>query len=504
VGCLDENTLQAFFERRLPEGEARGVEGHLADCATCRKLVAAFASMSGPANVTSPLGALGSAVVPLGTADILEQSPLGDAGDDTEERAQLGRRIARALAEKRVGTVLCGKWRVDRLVNIGGMAQVYAATHRNGRAVAIKVLRPELAVEPAFVQRFLREGYVANKVQHPGAVAILDDDMTPEGAPFLVMELLEGVTLAERLRASGPVSPREAARMGLEILGVLAAAHERGIVHRDVKPDNLFETKDGAIKVLDFGIARLRERALGGGSDTNTGMAMGTLGYMPPEHAKGVSAEIDARSDVWAVGATLYTLMTGKVLHDAPTTNAGLLLAMTQPIAPMRELAPEIPPAMGAVLDRALAFDRVERYPRCEAMIEALAGAREGEGAARAATGVTAVERRPRTMPRGWAIAAVAATGVAVLGGVLAMRSLGEPSATSTPTPTPTPTATATPTPTPTATAPAAATAPAPAPATAPAPAPAPASASAPASAPAHHKLPPRPAPSADPLGPRR
>jgi eukaryotic-like serine/threonine-protein kinase len=223
------------------------------------------------------------------------------------------------------------------------MAQVYAATHRNGRRAAVKVLRPELAVEPVFVERFLREGYLVNKIQHPGAVAILDDDTTPDGAPFLVLELLLGRTLRERVTTTGPLDVDDALHIGVEVLDVLAAAHDHGIVHRDLKPENLFETTEGTIKVLDFGIARLRERAHGG-LETLTGTTMGTVGYMPPEQARGQSTEIDARSDLWAVGATLYTLLTGRVLHEAPGTNEGLLEAMTTPVPPMRELAPSLPP----------------------------------------------------------------------------------------------------------------------------------------------------------------
>jgi eukaryotic-like serine/threonine-protein kinase len=259
------------------------------------------------------------------------------------------------------------------------MAQVYAATHRNGRRAAVKVLRPELAVEPVFVERFLREGYLVNKIQHPGAVAILDDDTTPDGAPFLVLELLLGRTLRERVTTTGPLDVDDALHIGVEVLDVLAAAHDHGIVHRDLKPENLFETTEGTIKVLDFGIARLRERAHGG-LETLTGTTMGTVGYMPPEQARGQSTEIDARSDLWAVGATLYTLLTGRVLHEAPGTNEGLLEAMTTPVPPMRELAPSLPPPVCSVLDVALSFKKEGRYPGCRAMAEAMVAARGSAG----------------------------------------------------------------------------------------------------------------------------
>jgi len=366
VACLDENTIVAFFESRLDAAEALRVEDHLGSCESCRALLSAYAEMARPAQRT-----------PETQLSATEAAP-APAAEPKDDRAELGRRIAQAQAAKRVGTVLSGRWKLDRLIGIGGMAQVYAATHRNGRACAVKVMRPELAVEPLFVERFLREGYVANKVEHPGAVAILDDDVAPDGAPFLVMELLRGRTLRERLEGQGPLPLGVALRLTEDVLDVLAAAHAHGIIHRDIKPDNLFETDAGTVKVLDFGIARLRER-VGGPPDTQSGMTMGTVGYMAPEQARGVAGGVDMRSDVWAVGATLFTLLTGRLLHGASSTNEALLLAMTAPIAPMHTLAP-LPPDVCALLDKALAFDKAARFESCIAMQEAVRSVRRALG----------------------------------------------------------------------------------------------------------------------------
>ena len=162
-------------------------------------------------------------------------------------------------ANARLGMVLREKWRLQALLGVGGMAAVYAATHaNNGKRVALKVLHAELASNPEVKSRFLREGYVANKVEHPGSVQVLDDDTAEDGSPFLVMELLEGVTLEEhRERAPGGVlSSAEVVIIGERILDVIAVAHEKGIVHRDIKPDNIFLTSNGVVKLLDFGIAR--------------------------------------------------------------------------------------------------------------------------------------------------------------------------------------------------------------------------------------------------------
>ncbi len=360
-GCLDENTIVAFFESRLEDGARARADEHLASCRACRDLLAAYAAMAPVPNVTAPMqpGASVPASAPL----------------NRDERADIGRRVAQAQAARRIGTTLCGKWTLERLIGIGGMAQVFQATHRNGRAVAVKVMRPELAVEPLFVERFLREGYVANKVDHPGAVAILDDDLASDGAPFLVMELLRGRTLASRLRETGCLPVADALRVVASVLDVLAAAHDKGIVHRDIKPENLFETEGGDTKVLDFGIARLRD-GMGQRGNTEGGVTMGTLGYMPPEQARGQGDALDARSDLWAVGATLLTLTTGLTLHDAATPNEALLLAMTAPIRPVQTLAPGLPSAVAALLDTALAFDKAARFTDARAMRQAVEGAR--------------------------------------------------------------------------------------------------------------------------------
>ncbi len=362
--CLDENTLIAFFEARLSDEKASEVDEHTAGCEACRRLLAEYAAIA-PArdHRTEPLAAL-----PLEPAAQTEAAK-------PEDRSDLARRVAQAQAAKRIGRVLCGKWRIERLIGMGGMAQVFEATHRNGRRVAVKMMRPTLAVEPSLVERFLREGYVANKLEHPGAVAILDDDVTDEGVPFLVMELLVGRTLGERLRDQGPLALDAALRVADEALDVLAAAHERGIVHRDIKPDNLFETDGGAIKVLDFGIARLRDQLTSGG-ETQAGTTMGTVGYMAPEQARGQVAAIDARSDVWAMGATVFTLLTGRIVHDAATPNEALLLSMTVPVPALSSMIAHLPPAVCALLDHARAFDLQARFGIARAMQKATREAR--------------------------------------------------------------------------------------------------------------------------------
>jgi serine/threonine-protein kinase len=276
-------------------------------------------------------------------------------------------------AKARIGTVLRDKWRLDTLLGVGGSASVYAATHRNGKRAAIKLLHPELAAEKDFVDRFLREGYVANKIDHPAAVQIQDDDITEDGNAYLVMELLEGYTLERRLRKKIAVPILEALKFTEDLLEVIAAAHEKGVIHRDIKPANIFVTKQKVVKVLDFGIARITEATPGlQPGATQMGMPLGTPAFMPPEQARGRWDEVDERTDIWAVGATLYALIIGDRPRRAPTSNEELLLAMTQPLPPLKDLAPDMHPEVCKIVDRAVAIDMKARWPNAKTMQQAL------------------------------------------------------------------------------------------------------------------------------------
>jgi serine/threonine-protein kinase len=273
-------------------------------------------------------------------------------------------------ANARIGKTLREKWRLQTLLGVGGMAAVYSAIHiNNGKRVALKVLHAELGSNPEVKSRFLREGYVANKVEHPGTVQVLDDDTAEDGSPFLVMELLEGVTLEEhRERAPGGVlSAGEVLIIGDRILDVLAVAHEKGIIHRDIKPDNIFLTSNGVVKLLDFGIARLRE--ISGTKHTVTGTgAIGTPAFMPPEQARGRWNEVGPKTDIWAVGATMFSVLTGHLVHEAETVNELLLAAMTKPAPKLKSVMPSVPVALASVIDRALAYEPSGRWADARAM----------------------------------------------------------------------------------------------------------------------------------------
>jgi serine/threonine-protein kinase len=252
---------------------------------------------------------------------------------------------ARPRFQGRIGAVIKDKWRIDARLGSGGMATVYAATHRNGNRVAIKMLHPDFSRDPAVRSRFLREGYVANAVGHPGTVRVLDDDITEDGSVFLVMELLEGESLElRRERLGGRLPVEEVFTVGDQLLDLLNAAHTKGIIHRDIKPENIFVTKEGAVKVLDFGIAQMRHLA---SERTGTGLMLGTPDFMSPEQAGGNRDEIDARSDLWAVGATMFTLLSGESVHRAETLRDYLIALSTTPARTLASAA-----AVGATAAR--------------------------------------------------------------------------------------------------------------------------------------------------------
>jgi eukaryotic-like serine/threonine-protein kinase len=276
-------------------------------------------------------------------------------------------------ARGRVGQTLRGKWRLDVLLGVGGMAAVYAATHRNGGRMAVKILHPELSTSAEVRSRFTREGHAANAVGHEGAVKVVDDDVAEDGSLYLVTELLDGETLEDRrLRSDGRLAEDEVLSVADQLLDVLAAAHAKGIVHRDLKPENVFLTRAGQVKVLDFGIARLRELSTTSSTATQTGSAMGTPAYMSPEQARGLWDGVDARSDLWAVGATMFTLLSGRLVHEGRTPNETLLGAMTQPAPSLASLVPSVGAAVAHLVDRALAYEKAKRWPSATRMQEAV------------------------------------------------------------------------------------------------------------------------------------
>jgi eukaryotic-like serine/threonine-protein kinase len=280
-----------------------------------------------------------------------------------------------AAARSRVGRTLSGKWTLEDVLGVGGMAAVYRAVHRNGSRAAVKMLHPALGGDAELKERFLREGYAANRIQHDGVVKVLDDDVdAAENAVYLVMELLKGEPLDSRLERKGGRLPlSEALSIGYYTADALVAAHGAGILHRDIKPENLFLCADGRVKILDFGLARLVERS--STAMTREGSVLGTPAFMSPEQARGRWSEIDARADVFSLGATIFTLISGKNLHEASTPMDALVAAASRPARSLREVSPEVSAPIAQVIDRATAFSPAERFSDMATMREALAQA---------------------------------------------------------------------------------------------------------------------------------
>jgi eukaryotic-like serine/threonine-protein kinase len=258
-----------------------------------------------------------------------------------------------------VGTVLRSRYRLDRLLGVGGMAAVYHATHRNGAELAIKVLHEHLSSDAQVRERFLKEGLAANSVRHPGAVAVLDDDVAEDGTAFLVMELLRGADAeALRLTSGGKLPTSAVLSIADQLLDVLVAAQGEGIVHRDIKPANLFVTTEGQLRVLDFGVAWTRDAA----EDVVAGdCVLGTPAFMPPEQALGAARGIDPRSDVWSAAAALFMLLGGQTVHEAQSAQQMLAKAATVRARSLHAVVPGAPQGLVDAIDRALAFDPTAR-----------------------------------------------------------------------------------------------------------------------------------------------
>lgn len=283
----------------------------------------------------------------------------------------------RARAIARVGSTIKGKYTLEALLGAGGMAAVYRARHRTGLRVALKVVHPMLAVQTDARAWLLREGTIANAIEHPGVLRVLDDDEDDHGSPFLVMELADGESLADHAaRLGGRLPAGKVLEIADATLDVLAAIHERGVVHCDVKPDNLLLGGDGRVVLLDFGIARTPGLASPGLPAEIATAPMGTPDFMPPEQATGHWDWVDARSDVYALGATMFTLLSGRFVRDGVSVRAQLDAARRDPAPSLSHVAPGLRAALTEVVDRALSFDPEARYASAREMQLAVRDAR--------------------------------------------------------------------------------------------------------------------------------
>ena len=271
-----------------------------------------------------------------------------------------------------------GRYRQNQVLAHGGMATVELALDTElDRPVAIKRLAEHLAANDEFKQRFVREARLAARLSHPNIVGVYDVG-EEGGLPFIVMEYVEGETVADLLRHRGRLEPDEAVALALQACAGLEAAHQAGLVHRDVKPQNLLVTPGGTLKVADFGIAR----SLDGTQVTQAGTVLGTAGYLAPEQAAGET--VTAAADVYALGAVLYELLTGRPPYVADSLAELAARQRKGSISPVRELAPEVPSATEDAVMHSLARDPAYRPPSAAALAGELRPAR---------TAATEVER---------------------------------------------------------------------------------------------------------------
>ena len=280
-------------------------------------------------------------------------------------------------AAARVGDVLDGKYELGPVLGVGGMGVVYEAEHAiTHKRVAVKVLHRRFAESEGHARRFVREARAATAIGHPAIVDVLDVGRDADGRLYLVLELLEGESLAAAIERRA-LSVADVVAIGIQLLEGLHAAHERGIVHRDIKPENVFlartpqGTNEQRVKILDFGIAKhmLPDAAASGGL-TVEGTVLGTPRYMSPEQARG--EPVDGRTDIWATGALLYHALGGA--PPFPESNANVLVAriLTERAPSLRTVRPDVPGWLVSVIDRALEPDVARRWPSALAMAETL------------------------------------------------------------------------------------------------------------------------------------
>src|SRR5215475_11215438 len=255
-----------------------------------------------------------------------------------------------------VGELIAGRYELEELVGSGGMSSVYRAHDKLlERTVALKILHEQFTRDDAYVERFRREARAVAQLAHPNIVTVIDRG-EQDGRQFIVFEYVDGMNLKELLDSEGPLDPREAIELALQVARGLSFAHENGLVHRDVKPQNVLIDADGRAKVTDFGIAH----ALDVDGMTITGTIMGSSNYIAPEQARG--EPVDEQSDIYSLGCVLYELLTGEVPFDGDNFVAVAMRHVNDPVPTVGEVRPDVPPHLDWAIRSAMAKENDERF----------------------------------------------------------------------------------------------------------------------------------------------
>ena len=264
-----------------------------------------------------------------------------------------------------IGRVLAGRYQINGFIGEGGMSRVWRALDQNtGKYVAIKVLREEYSEDESFIRRFDREAQAASRMSHPNIVNLLDVGVEDDGTRYLVMEYVQGKTLKRFIQESGALRPEIASQIIIRVLAALQHAHQNGVVHRDIKPQNILIDKEGTVKVADFGIARMANAHTVNQSDENV---MGSVYYFSPEQARG--AAVDARSDIYSVGVVFYEMLTGRVPFTGDTPVAIAMQHLQTPPTPPNEVNPSVSSALDFVVLHAMEKKPRRRYQTAEEML---------------------------------------------------------------------------------------------------------------------------------------
>ena len=268
------------------------------------------------------------------------------------------------MGDDQLGRVLGGKWKVESVLGQGGTSTVYLATEvGTGARGALKLFHRELTRHPKILKLLLAEARLVAAIDHPGTVKVLDDGVDGDAA-FIVFEVLVGESLDDlRQSRGGRIPLSEMMPIGDAVMDALAAVHRAGVVHRDLKPSNIHILVGGGVKLLDFGFAKQRGYTADAAQDI-----VGTASFMPPEQALGLTKKVDARSDVWSLGATLFFCLSAQSVHIGKHLDAMLLASAQVKPRSLADAAPELPSQIAAVIDRALLYPKAERWPDVDAM----------------------------------------------------------------------------------------------------------------------------------------